>query len=283
MLRDCYSACRGALQNGGIEAPDFEALCLLEHVTGYGRTGLIVHGDAPVSPEQQALLRELTQKRLAHYPLQYILGEWSFMGFPLSVGEGVLIPRDDTEVCTGLCLDYLKRKPNAAAIDLCAGSGAIAVALEKLGHAEVTAVELSEQAFYFLTNNIHSNGCRVKAVRGDVFTCHAQFPDDTFDLIVSNPPYIRQDELPSLQAEVQFEPAMALNGGADGYQFYSSIIQNWSRKLRVGGALVFELGEGQAAQVAALMREQGFADLRTEQDLGGCERAIIGIRQSTVR
>ena len=283
MLRDCYSACRGALQNGGIEAPDFEALCLLEHVTGYGRSGLIAHGDAPVTPEQEALLRELTQKRLTHYPLQYLLGEWSFMGIPLSVGEGVLIPRDDTEVCTGLCLEHLKEKPNAAAIDLCSGSGAIAIALEKLGQAAVTAVELSEQAFYFLTKNIHNNSCRVKAVRGDVFTCHAQFPDNSYDLIVSNPPYIRQDELPALQAEVQFEPAMALDGGADGYRFYASIVQNWSRKLKRGGALVFELGEGQAAQVAALMRKQGFTDLRTAQDLGGCERAIIGIRQSTVQ
>ncbi len=161
MLRDCYSACRGALQNGGIEAPDFEALCLLEHVTGYGRSGLIAHGDAPVPEEQKALLHELTQKRLTHYPLQYLLGEWSFMGFPLSVGEGVLIPRDDTEVCTGLCLEHLKGKPNAAAIDLCSGSGAIAIALEKLGHAAVTAVELSEQAFSFLTKNIHTNNCRI--------------------------------------------------------------------------------------------------------------------------
>ena len=100
---------------------------------------------------------------------------------------------------------------------------------------------------------------------------------------MSNPPYIRQDELPSLQAEVQFEPSMALDGGADGYRFYTTILQNWSRKLKAGGALVFELGEGQAAQVGALMCEQGFADIRTEQDLGGCERAIIGIRQSTVR
>ena len=205
------------------------------------------------------------------------------MGFPLSVGEGVLIPRDDTEVCTGLCLEHLKGKPNAAAIDLCSGSGAIAIALEKLGHAAVTAVELSEQAFSFLTKNIHTNNCRVKAVRGDVFSCHTQFPDNHFDLIVSNPPYIRQDELPSLQAEVQFEPSMALDGGADGYRFYTTILQNWSRKLKAGGALVFELGEGQAAQVGALMCEQGFADIRTEQDLGGCERAIIGIRQSTVR
>ena len=283
MLRDCYSACRGALQNGGIEAPDFEALCLLEHVTGYGRSGLIAHGDAPVPEEQKALLHELTQKRLTHYPLQYLLGEWSFMGFPLSVGEGVLIPRDDTEVCTGLCLEHLKGKPNAVAIDLCSGSGAIAIALEKLGHTAVTAVELSEQAFSFLTKNIHTNNCRVKAVRGDVFSCHTQFPDNHFDLIVSNPPYIRRDELPSLQAEVQFEPAMALDGGADGYRFYTTILQNWSRKLKAGGALVFELGEGQAAQVGALMCEQGFADIRTEQDLGGCERAIIGIRQSTVR
>ena len=279
MLRDCYSACRGALQNGGIEAPDFEALCLLEHVTGYGRSGLIAHGDAPVPEEQQALLRELTQKRLTHYPLQYLLGEWSFMGFPLSVGEGVLIPRDDTEVCTDLCLEHLKGKPNAAAIDLCSGSGAIAVALAKLTDCHMTAVELCEKAFYFLETNIELNQAAVTPIKSDVMSCFLDFEDDIFDLIVSNPPYIKSADLPTLQKEVQFEPSLALDGGESGFDFYEAILCNWTQKLRHGGAMVFELGENQAAYVAALMRNQGFENIRTELDFGGTERAIIGIRQ----
>ena len=274
MLKESYRQCRDALQSGGVEAADFEALCLLRHVTGCGRAELIAHGDAPVTEEKAALLHSLTQKRLTRYPLQYLLGAWEFMGFPLSVGEGVLIPRDDTEVCTRLCLDFLKGRPHAAAVDLCSGSGAIAIALEKLAGAEVTAVELSDNAFIFLQKNINKNHCRVKAVHGDIFTCHADFADGSLDLIVSNPPYIPQHELPGLQAEVQFEPAMALDGGTDGMDFYRAIVRDWTPKLKNGGAMVFELGEHQAAPVAALLTAAGFTRIRTEQDFGGCERAI---------
>ena len=225
MLRDVFRACRDQLAQGDIEAPDFEALCLLEHATGFNRAGLIAHGDEPVPEAQQALLHSLTEKRLTRYPLQYLLGEWSFMGIPLSVGEGVLIPRDDTEVCAGLCLDYLRNKPHARALDLCAGSGAIALALEQLGKADVTAVELSDKAFYFLRKNIGRNRSDVTAYLGDVLCCHSDFPDGSFDLIVSNPPYIKRGELPDLQAEVQHEPRMALDGGESGFDFYEAIVR----------------------------------------------------------
>ena len=276
MLREVYRACRDTLAQGGIEAPDFEALCLLEHVTGCGRAALIAHGDRTVTESQRALLNSLTEKRLTRYPLQYLLGTWSFMGIPLSVGEGVLIPRDDTEVCVGLCLEHLKAKPHAAAVDLCAGSGAIALALEHFGQAEVTAVELSEDAFYFLKKNIADNHAAVKALHGDVLTCHRSFTDGSLELIVSNPPYIRRGELALLQAEVQYEPVMALDGGESGFDFYDAIIRSWRGKLKPDGAQVFELGEGQAAHVKELMQAAGFADIRTETDLGGCHRAIIG-------
>ena len=278
LLRDCYRACRDALRAGGMEAPEYEALSLLEHVTGCGRTALAAHGDKPVTEEQQTLLRSLTAKRLTHYPLQYLPGEWSFMGLPLAVGEGVLIPRDDTEVCTRLCLGWLRKKPPARVYDLCAGSGAIGIALERFADADVTAVELSEEAFYFLKKNIEINHCHLSPLPDDVLTCHAACPDGSLDLIVSNPPYIKRGELPSLQKEVQFEPAMALDGGESGYDFYECIIRDWGPKLRNGGALVFELGEKQASRVAALMRVSGFHRVRTALDLGGCERAIIGER-----
>ena len=283
MLRDVFRACRDQLAQGGIEAPDFEALCLLEHATGFNRAGLIAHGDEPVPEAQQALLHSLTEKRLTRYPLQYLLGEWSFMGIPLSVGEGVLIPRDDTEVCAGLCLDYLRNKPHARALDLCAGSGAIALALEQLGKADVTAVELSDKAFYFLKKNIERNRSDVTAYLGDVLCCHSDFSDGSFDLIVSNPPYIKRGELPDLQAEVQHEPRMALDGGESGFDFYEAIVRDWSRKLKTGGMLVFELGEGQAATVSRLMHTAGFAEIRTERDFGDCERAICGIWQGDKR
>lgn len=280
MLKDDFRACRERLENGGIEAADFEARCLLEHVTGMNRAAQIAHGDQSLTEAQKTLLNSLTEKRLTHYPLQYLLGNWEFMGVSLSVGEGVLIPRDDTEVCVSLCLDYLKQKPGAKAVDLCSGSGAIALALEKLGKAEVTAVELSDKAFYFLEKNITDNNSSITAKKADVLSCFGDYADGSLDLIVSNPPYIPSNELAGLQAEVQFEPAMALDGGADGLYFYREIIQNWSRKLKPGGALVFELGEEQAEKVTEMMKQEGFSEIRTELDFGGCERAIIGISKS---
>lgn len=277
MLKEEYLRCRDALRGGGIESADFEARCLVEKVMGYDRTKQLVNAGEPLSVEQKRLLNSLTEKRLSRFPLQYLLGEWSFMGFPLSVGEGVLIPRDDTEVCVGLALEYLRDKPNARIIDLCSGSGAIAVALEKLANAEVTAVELSEKAFKFLQENIIKNNCRIRAVRDDITTCHSLFEDGSFDLIISNPPYIKTGDLAALQPEVRFEPETALDGGGSGLIFYREITAKWSRKLKSGGALVFELGEDQADPVAAIMKEQGFTDITTSRDFGGCERAISGI------
>ena len=137
-------------------------------------------------------------------------------------------------------------------------------------------MELSDKAFYFLQKNIKENNSRVKIIQGDVLSCYTDFADGSVDLIVSNPPYIKKEDLSGLQAEVQFEPAMALDGGADGFDFYRAIIRDWSRKLKPGGALVFELGEEQAHPVAAMMKQQGFSEIRTALDLGGCERAIIG-------
>ena len=250
MLKDSYLACKSALEKGGIENAAFEAQCMLEHLTGFGRASLLAHGGDAF--DRQDELDEMIKRRLKNEPLQYILGSWSFCGIELLVGEGVLIPRDDTEVVLNLCLDFLKNKNIAKCVDLCSGSGAIALALERYAKADVTAVELSDKAFY------------------------TRFKDNSFDLIVSNPPYIPSRELPTLQAEVQFEPSMALDGGDDGCDFYRAIVRDWSSKLKTGGALAFELGEGQADAVRAMMEGAGFTNIRTETDFGGTHRAIIG-------
>ncbi len=276
MLKDEYIVCRNRLREGGIPDAGFEAVCIIEHATGCGRAAQIAHGDRAVTDAEKAVIDHITEERLKRFPLQYLLGTRQFFGFDFAVGEGVLIPRDDTEVAVGLCLDYLKDKGGAKAVDLCAGSGAIAVALSKLTAAEVTAVELSDKAFYFLEKNIKDNGTAVKAIKGDVFTCHSGFADASLDLIVSNPPYIKRGELPGLQAEVLHEPKMALDGGESGLDFYRAITRDWSRKLKNGGALVFELGEEQADDVARMMTAQGFVNIRCENDIGGTQRAIIG-------
>ena len=274
---EAYRKTKDILTEAGFEAPAFEALCLVEKVFGFNRLALITKGEETVASEEKlAVLAELTEKRLSHEPLQYIIGKWSFMGIDLLVGEGVLVPRDDTEVVTSLCIDYLSCKESPNVIDLCAGSGAISLALEKYANCKVTAVELSDKAFSYLTQNIKLNNSAVNALNGDIFECHKDIADNSLDLIVSNPPYIKTADIASLQEEVQHEPAMALDGGESGLDFYRRIVPLWKSKLKAGGALAFELGEGQYDEVSRILADNGFGGITESIDFGGVQRAIIG-------
>lgn len=274
---EAYRKTKDILTEAGFEAPAFEALCLTEKVFGFNRLALITKGEETVASEEKlAVLAELTEKRLNHEPLQYLLGKWSFMGIDLLVGEGVLVPRDDTEVVTSLCIDYLSCKESPNVIDLCAGSGAISLALEKYANCKVTAVELSDKAFSYLTQNIKLNNSAVNALNGDIFECHKDIADNSLDLIVSNPPYIKTADIASLQKEVQHEPAMALDGGESGLDFYRRIVPLWKSKLKAGGALAFELGEGQYDEVSRILADNGFGGFTESIDFGGIQRAIIG-------
>ena len=274
---EAYRKTKDILTEAGFEAPAFEALCLVEKVFGFNRLALITKGEEAVASEEKlAVLAELTEKRLNHEPLQYLLGKWSFMGIDLLVGEGVLVPRDDTEVVTSLCIDYLSCKESPNVIDLCAGSGAISLALEKYANCKVTAVELSDKAFSYLTQNIKLNNSAVNALNGDIFECHKDIADNSLDLIVSNPPYIKTADIASLQKEVQHEPAMALDGGESGLDFYRRIVPLWKSKLKAGGALAFELGEGQYDEVSRILADNGFGGITESIDFGGIQRAIIG-------
>ncbi len=274
--KQAYKKVCASLKTAGIESPEFEAQCLIKKVLGLDRTSLIVHGDSKVDDIKSNKLDELVKRRINREPLQYILGKWSFCGFEFEVGEGVLIPRDDTEVVLNLCLDFLKNRQSKKVLDLCAGSGAISVAVEKLANADVTGIELSDKAFEYFLKNIKLNNSSVKPVKGDILKCYKDFYDNEFDLIVSNPPYIRSGDIPFLQTEVRKEPAMALDGGADGFDFYRAIIEYWYTKLKNGGALAFELGENQAEPVKTLMKSKGFKNITVMNDLGGVQRAIIG-------
>lgn len=274
---EAYRKTKDILTEAGFEAPAFEALCLTEKVFGFNRLALITKGEETVASEEKlAVLAELTEKRLNHEPLQYLLGKWSFMGIDLLVGEGVLVPRDDTEVVTSLCIDYLSCKESPNVIDLCAGSGAISLALEKYANCKVTAVELSDKAFSYLTQNIKLNNSAVNALNGDIFECHKDIADNSLDLIVSNPPYIKTADIASLQKEVQHEPVMALDGGESGLDFYRRIVPLWKSKLKAGGALAFELGEGQYDEVSRILADNGFGGITESIDFGGIQRAIIG-------
>ena len=208
------------------------------------------------------------------------MGKWGFMEFEFFVGEGVLIPREDTSTVVELCIDGMKEYgfENTKILDLCAGSGAISIALGKyVRGSSVTALELSEQAMKYLKKNIEHNYCEnVIAEYGDVFKDNVKFPEKEFDVIISNPPYIITDEIKTLQKEVQFEPVLALDGGTDGYDFYRKIISDWSRCLKRGGLLVFELGENQFDTVKELMLKQGYDSIVEFYDIQNIKRGIRG-------
>lgn len=279
---ELYRHIISVLKKAGIDSPAFDALCIFESKLGLTRHDLIMTGSKEAAKERCDAVTELAEKRAEGYPLQYLLGMWQFMDSDFFVGEGVLIPREDTSVVVQLCLDNIKNlygTDNLSVIDLCAGSGAISISLAKaLPNSRITALELSDEAMYYLQKNIQHNGCgNVEGVKGNVFT-DFNITDAAYDVIISNPPYIISSEIKTLQREVQYEPAMALDGGSDGYDFYRAIISKWSNKLKSGGLLVFELGENQYDAVSHLMCRQGYKDITFATDLGDVKRGICGVK-----
>ena len=270
------------LKKAGIDSPAFDTLCLFESVFDMNRHKLIMEGNRKVLQEDSDKILKMAERRASGYPLQYIVGKWEFMNLEFFVGDGVLIPREDTSVVVELCLDGIKERgfKNPVILDLCAGSGAISVALAKYAdNSKVTALELSQKAMQYLRKNIAYNSCNnVSAVYGDVFKDTFKFSKDEFDVIISNPPYIITDEIKTLQKEIQFEPTLALDGGSDGYDFYKKIIADWTRCLKKGGVLVLELGENQFDTVKELMMKQGFDNIVESYDIQNIKRGIRGVK-----
>ena len=271
------NALKGLLTRAGVDNPDGDTTEILCAVLGCNHTQLILReDDIPARFCDRAM--QMARRRADGEPIQYVLGCWSFMGRDYKVGEGVLIPRDDTEVVVCEALKRAQGFSRPVVVDLCAGSGIIAVTLEKeLSGATVFAVEKSEEAYAYLQENIALNQSSVKAIHADLAECVSDFDDSSLDMIVSNPPYIRSDEIAELQSEVQYEPKMALDGGEDGYVFYEMIIRLWTRKLKNGGCIAFEIGEGQYETIAEMLRSVGYTDIKGTPDIQGITRAVTAI------
>lgn len=237
--------------------------------------------DAPLSPETAAKLETLTGRRAAREPLQYIAGEWDFLDFTLKVGPGVLCPRADTEVVCETAIDLLRRDgdPAPRVADLCAGTGCLGLGVKHfVPGAQVVCVEKSPEAFAYLKENavnaLKARGLAVEAVLDDAASWLAAQPLDSLDLIVSNPPYLTGKEMAALQPETAREPAMALDGGADGLDFYRMLARDSLPKVRPGGRLVFEIGWQQQAAVEAISRDAGWCEVCCRRDYGGNPRAV---------
>ncbi|MGN0554524.1 MAG: peptide chain release factor N(5)-glutamine methyltransferase [Candidatus Fimenecus sp.] len=233
----------------------FECNCLFEFATGISASHRLANPTQPVSDSGQARFYALLERRLQGEPLQYILGKWSFYGRDFIVGEGVLIPRPETEQLVETANAHIREKQYRVIWDLCAGSGCIGltVALEN-PDATVFLFEKYDAALYYLQKNRDALGVKnAKIIQADIFE---YLPQNGFltDMLLSNPPYIPSAELRRLQREVQKEPRTALDGGADGLDFYRTIAARWLPFVKAGGEMLFECGDGQGTAVASIFQ-----------------------------
>lgn len=260
-----------ALRAAGLEDAPFEARQLFYAATG--RRAL--PGPQALTEEEAARLRALTARRCAREPLQYLCGEWDFLDLTLAVGPGVLIPRPETETLAEAAIAFLQTRRAPAALDLCSGTGCIALALAAhVPGARVTAVELSKAAFAYLTANCARCGGAVRCVCADAFAWQSECAPESLDLITANPPYVTEDEYRALAPELFFEPRMALVAPEEGLAFYRHIAPAYFAALRADGALFFEIGAAQGEAVAAICREAGYARVRLLRDAAGRPRCI---------
>lgn len=265
----------------GAEVPDaaLDAWYLLEYAIRKiekketGRTWYLMNRKESILPGTLSYYQELVYRRKQRIPLQHLTGEQEFYGYPFYVNEHVLIPRQDTEV---LVEEALKRKKEGMKVlDLCTGSGCVIVSiLHNVSDVEGYAVDISKQALNVAKENARLNDVPVLFEHSDLF----DHVTGTFDVIVSNPPYICTDEIAKLMPEVRdFEPMEALDGKEDGLYFYRKIIGQCKQYLNPEGHLLFEIGYDQGQKVSALMREIGFHDVQVIKDLARKDRVVTGM------
>ena len=253
-----------------IENSGGDAWYLMEYVWGIDRNYYFLHSDDIIEQKDEERYRDLLQKRGSHIPLQHLTGTCDFMGLTFQVNDQVLIPRQDTETLVESALSRLKEGDRA--LDLCTGSGCIILSLEKLAPGiRGLGADISAAALAVAKRNRDSLGLESDFCISDLF----EGIEGVFDMIVSNPPYIASGKIPGLMEEVRgFEPLLALDGGADGLDFYRRIIKDARDFLKPGGWLGLEIGYDQREAVEELLRRQGFIKTETLQDLAGLDRTV---------
>lgn len=279
-LKSLYEISCRELKNAGIEEYKSETEYILEKLFGFTKLKVILGGNDLISAQDKDKLLKILNKRKSGIPVQYILGEWEFMGLEFNVGPGVLIPRDDTTVLVEESYKYVCELKSPKIIDLCSGTGCIAITLDKIlkNCPEIFAVEKSDEAFKYMVKNIARHNSNVKGINFDIFDIYFKVKDNFFDAIISNPPYIRSCDMSALQEEVKKEPEMALNGGQDGLYFYRKILECWTSKLKFGGIMAFEIGVNQSQQVVEILKNYHFKNIKVIKDIGGIERVVTGIK-----
>ena len=266
------------LQKENIADAKIDAWYLLQMACKIDRNFYYLHEEDELTAEQQSEYESTVHKRAEHVPLQYIIGEQEFMGLKFKVNSNVLIPRQDTETLVEEALRVVE--PGMRVLDLCTGSGWIIISLAKnVADISCTGSDISKQALLVAKENAKANEVEVEWERSDLF----ENISGTFDLIVSNPPYIPTGEIPGLMPEVRdFEPVDALDGKEDGLYFYRIITEKSPEYLTSDGYLYFEIGYDQGEAVSAMMRQCGYTQVEVIKDLAGNDRVVKGRKKEHV-
>ena len=277
---DIYLSTRNILRQNGVEGYALEARILVACAAGKTVQQLLRDINLYTTEQVENTVLDYTARRLRGEPVAYITGSWEFYGLPMTVTSDVLIPRMDTEVLVDAVKEFLTGyKMDARVLDLCCGSGCITCAIgHELPATKLVAVDLSASALEVCRQNIAKNrlSSRVICMQADA-TSSPPLGIGSFDVIVSNPPYIESAEIAKLDRSVRdYEPIWALDGGEDGLMFYRAIVRHWTQILRPGGWLMFEVGEGQASAVCEMLMAAGFASAQTRKDTQMIDRVVIG-------
>lgn len=262
------------LKSNNVESPKLKARLLLQYVLDKPRQYIIVYDNKEIDKQQQWQYFVNIEKLTKGIPLQHITHRQEFMKMDFFVDENVLIPRPDTEILVEEVIKIAQKYNSPRILDLCTGSGAIAISLKKfVPNADITAVDISEKALEIAQKNAEKLEAKINFVKSDLFD---KLDNKKFDIIVSNPPYIRKDEIKNLSEEVQKEPKIALDGGEDGLDFYRIIAEQAINYLKTGSFLCFEIGYNQKNDVIKIIEdEQNYKNTYCKKDLYGNDRIII--------
>ncbi len=271
--RELLQSGRELLKNSEIADADVDAWYLLAYVFQMNRTDLLLKGDLVAPTEQEADYRRLLSLRAEHIPVQHITGTQEFMGLEFRVSPDVLIPRQDTEI---LVEEVLKVSEGKSVLDMCTGSGCIITSIARLGKPSLAVgADISEKALEIAAENSKRNGVCVKLYHSDLFDKIT----GSYDIIVSNPPYIPTSDIDELMPEVrEHEPILALDGSEDGLEFYRRISAEAGSFLNTGAFLFYEIGYNQGEAVKQILLREGYTDIMIKKDLSGLDRVVSARR-----
>ena len=259
------------LKENDIEECSLKAKLLLSYVLIKPKEFLIINQEKKLSEEEQEKFYRLLEQMIDNVPLQYLVNKQEFYGIEFFINENVLIPQPDTEILVEEVINIFNRENKKEILDMCTGSGAIAIALSKnIKNANIIATDISDKALEIAKKNDKEN--KINFIKSDMFE---NLKNKKFDVIVSNPPYIKTDIIKTLSKEVQKEPMLALDGGKDGLNFYRIIINNADKHLNSNGYLCLEIGDDQKEEVVQLLKQKKYKEIYSKKDLSGNDRIVV--------